>query len=152
MATAKKPALKKKTAGRKAAPRKKPAPAQDKAAAFGVDAICAALIEGCTLTDLAGKIGIGIARLIAWIEADPERSARTREARTKAARLWDEKATQVIEEAKDGFGLAKAKELAHHYRWRASKVAPKEYGDKVQLGQAEDFQPLQVVVKRYGEA
>ena len=31
--------------------------------------------------------------------------------------------------------LAKARELAHHYRWRAAKIAPREYGDRVQVDQ-----------------
>ena len=39
-------------------------------------------------------------------------------------------ASDGIAQASDPFELAKAKELAHHYRWRASKIAPKLYGDK----------------------
>ena len=66
-----------------------------------------------------------------WIASDEEHSARAREARIHAARIWDEKALSVIEQALDPFELQRAKELAHHYRWRASKTAPKEYGDKV---------------------
>ena len=44
--------------------------------------------------------------------------------------MWDEKALAGIEAAKDAFELAKAKEAAHHYRWRASKIAPSEFGDR----------------------
>jgi len=47
--------------------------------------------------------------------------------------LWDEMATQKIEDADTDFQLTQARELAHHYRWRASKIAPKEYGDKQQV-------------------
>jgi hypothetical protein len=39
----------------------------------------------------------------------------------------------VFAQASDAFELAKAKELAHHYRWRASKIAPKLYGDRLQV-------------------
>ena len=46
------------------------------------------------------------------------------------AELWDQVAVEGIERATDTFELAKAKEIAHHYRWRASKIAPKLYGDK----------------------
>lgn len=84
-----------------------------------------------------------------WIAHDRDRSARGRGARTYAAVLWDERAIEVLERAANSLELAKARELAHHYRWRASKVAPKMYGDKVALGQAEDVQPLTVVVKQY---
>ena len=46
--------------------------------------------------------------------------------------MWDERAGDVIQQAADPFELAKAKELAHHYRWRASKIAPRDYGDRIQ--------------------
>jgi hypothetical protein len=45
--------------------------------------------------------------------------------------MWDEKAETVLVDAADPFELAKARELAQHYRWRAKAVAPREYGDKV---------------------
>jgi hypothetical protein len=37
----------------------------------------------------------------------------------------------VIASAPDRFGLEKARELAHHYRWRAKAIAPRDYGDRV---------------------
>lgn len=49
-----------------------------------------------------------------------------------AASVWDEKAEQGLEDAADPFELSKHKELAHHYRWRASKIAPRIYGDRIQ--------------------
>jgi hypothetical protein len=54
-----------------------------------------------------------------------------REARAKSAKVWDEKAEQVVRDAPDKFELEKARELAHHYRWRAKAIAPRDYGDKV---------------------
>lgn len=98
-----------------------------------IDRVCELLTIGCTLTGIAEQHKCSLASLIAWIAETPERSARTRTARQEAAKLWDEEATRRIEEAKDSFDLSKAKELAHHYRWRASKIAPKEYGDKVDI-------------------
>ena len=50
-----------------------------------------------------------------------------------AARVWDDRAEAVLRDASDLFELAKAKELAHHYRWRASKIAPRDYGDRTVL-------------------
>jgi len=65
-----------------------------------------------------------------WIEADPERSARVKQARMVMSRRWDEKSEAVLVNAGDDFDLKKAKELAHHYRWRAAKIAPRDYGDR----------------------
>jgi hypothetical protein len=74
---------------------------------------------------------VHISTLIEWSEQDAQRSARMREARQRSARVWDERAEHVITTAGDPFELNKAKELAHHYRWRAKAIAPREYGDKV---------------------
>lgn len=109
------------------------APAKDLLDVFGLESVCHLIVSGATMTELAAKAGVSLGTLIVWIEADPERSARAREARVQSARLWDEKATKAIEDAPDKFNLDKAKELAHHYRWRASKIAPKEYGDSTTL-------------------
>ncbi len=97
----------------------------------GLDWLCDELANGQTQRAICADLGINPATLCYWIASDPKRSARTREARISAARLWEERAGQVIEEAQDQFALAKAKELAHHYRWKASKANPKEFGDKV---------------------
>ena len=111
--------------------------------AKGIDAVCESITDGNSLTKIATEAGVSIGTLLNWLAADPERSARAREARALAGRLWDEKAERSIEEATDPFTLARAKELAHHYRWRASKIAGKEYGDAMTLkGDAEH--PLRV--------
>ena len=107
--------------------------AAEKIDAFGLAALCEAILQPKPQRAIAEDLGVSPGSLVAWIAADPERSARVREARAQTALMWDDKATHVIEEAKDQFELAKAKELAHHYRWRAAKIAPKEYGDKVDL-------------------
>ena len=69
--------------------------------------------------------------LLDWIEGDSDRLTRTREARRRTALLWEERAEAVLAQAGDQFELQKARELAHHYRWRAKVIAPREYGDKV---------------------
>lgn len=130
-----KPAASKKAAGaaasaRKAAEKKQPTIAE-RIEAFGIEAVCERLSNGMTMTALSEEIGVTVGKLSQWIASDEEHSARAREARIHAARIWDEKALSVVEQALDLFELQRAKELAHHYRWRASKTAPKEYGDKV---------------------
>lgn len=91
------------------------------------------LIEGgLSISQVAATVGKPRSSLWNWIEADPVRSVRAREARSVSAERWDDLSVAVIEDAGDPFALAKAKELAHHYRWRASKIAPAIYGDKVE--------------------
>ena len=130
-----KPAAPKKAAGvaasaREAAAKKQPTIAE-RIDAFGIEAVCERLADGVTMTAIAEEIGVTVGKLSQWIASDEEHSARAREARIHAARIWDEKALSVVEQAQDLFELQRAKELAHHYRWRASKISPKEYGDKV---------------------
>lgn len=111
----------------------KASPAKEKIEQFGIDALCAKIVDGITLTNAATQIGVSIGTLISWLESDAERSARAREARMRSARIWDEKATEAIESAADPFELSKAKELAHHYRWRAAKISPRDYGEKLDV-------------------
>lgn len=110
----------------------------DKTAALndlGIDAVCARLMSGDSQRAIADDAGVGLMTLVDWIAADPVRSARAREARIAAARQFDEKAEYELRAATDPFTLAKARELAQHYRWKASKASPKEYGDKIEIDQ-----------------
>ena len=98
---------------------------------IGIDSVCDMIVSGVTMTQISDDLGVSLNRLLTWIEDDPARSARAREARVRSARFWDEKAARVIEAAPDKFELERARELAHHYRWRAKAIAPRDYGDKV---------------------
>lgn len=123
-------------------------PAKAKVDAIGLEAICERVADGESLTGIAVDIGVSIGTLLSWIEMDSERSARVRESRIISARIWDEKAESGIERAGDPFDLAKAKELAHHYRWRAAKIAPRDYGERVtQEVTGADGGPVEISVK-----
>lgn len=98
----------------------------------GMDEVARLIADGVPLTEIAKRAGVTDGGLLTWIEADAERSARARAVRQSTARMWDERAADVIGQAADPFELSKAKELAHHYRWRASKIAPRDYGDRIQ--------------------
>jgi len=89
--------------------------------------------DGESLASIAASKGKVRSMLSKWIAADENRSARARTSRELAASAWDEKAESGIAEATDPFDLAKAKELAHHYRWRSSKISPAQYGDKLDM-------------------
>lgn len=99
--------------------------------AIGIDAICERIQSLETLTGIAQALGIRLSRLQDWLAADAGRSARAREARATTAAQYDDDALRRIDAAMDPFELAKAREAAQHLRWRASKIAPREYGDKV---------------------
>ncbi|MBK8772451.1 MAG: hypothetical protein IPM06_18790, partial [Rhizobiales bacterium] len=113
----------------------KPLTAAQRLDAIGIDAICERLTAGESQKAIANSLGIWASHFAEWLAADEERSARAREARTISARHWDDQAESVLLEAdedKPG-SIAKARELASHYRWRASKYAPKDYGEKLAL-------------------
>ena len=97
------------------------------------DEIIARIEGGEMLTAIAKSFGVDRANFMKWLNADTLRSARVREARISASAAWDEKAEEEIAAAREPFELSRAKELAHHYRWRASKIAPKVYGDRLDL-------------------
>jgi hypothetical protein len=108
----------------------------------GIQLICSKIMDGNSLTDIAAEVGVSFGTLQSWFDSNSEYSARAREARAATAKFWDDKATRTIELASDQFELSKAKELAHHYRWRAAKIAPREYGDKIAVGGADDLPPI----------
>lgn len=103
------------------------------------DRLCDAIIAGTMLTDIALEWDVSLSRLRRWIAADPTRSARVREARQLSAMIFDEKAERALAESDSEFALKRAKELAHHYRWRAAKIDDKQYGEKVELNGNIDF-------------
>lgn len=108
-------------------------PAQDKLAAYGIEAICDDIGDGTTLQQIADKLGIGIGRLAEWLDLEPERAALARAARSRTAPMWDEFALTTIQAADTAIAIAKAREVANHLRWRTTKIRPQDYGDKVQI-------------------
>jgi hypothetical protein len=115
------------------------APAQDKLSAIGAEGIALRIANGETYREIAGSVGVSLGVLCHWIEATPERSQACARAREISAQAFEERAQEEIEDAKDPFELAKAKELAVHWRWRAKAVNPRRYGDKVAVGGADDL-------------
>lgn len=115
------------------APARRRAKAEPYAAldALGIDGLCNRLQAGESITKVAKSLKTPKTTMLKWLAADEDRSARAREARSDAAAMYDEMAEEGIEKARTPFQLAKAKELAHHFRWRASKVNPRAYGEYV---------------------
>lgn len=111
----------------------RPPSAMEKLDQLGIDWYCGKIIGGTTNLDAAKQAGVSRDTLVNWVATDPERIRRAQDARTLSSFAFDELAEKLITGAKNPFGLQKARELAHHYRWRASKIAPNQYGNRQEL-------------------
>lgn len=89
------------------------------------------IADGLSLAQIAGKCGVFPGEVLRLVKGNKELAEAVAEARKHSAWLWDERAEAVLKQAKDKEQLMKAKELANHYRWRASKLNRETYGDKV---------------------
>lgn len=98
---------------------------------FGIDSIVDRIYDGKPMTAIAREIGVSQSSLSEWC-AKPDNSARVSAARADTAEYWDRKAEEELRAATCPDEIAVARELAHHYRWRASKIAPRTYGDKIE--------------------
>ena len=87
--------------------------------------------EGMSLAQIAGHCGVSPGEVLRFTQANKALKAALVEARKEAAWVWDERAEAVLKQAETKDELAKAKELANHYRWRASKLNREQYGEKV---------------------
>jgi hypothetical protein len=100
---------------------------------LGIDGLCLLIKAGKAVWKISEEISVPAGTIYDWLGKDPERSARARQARTETAEIWDELAEKTLIEAGADLDFQKARELAHHYRWRASKIAPQYYGDKKEV-------------------
>lgn len=98
---------------------------------YGEEWVIDQILAEQTLSAICATVGTGASSYFRWLDAAEGRLDRVNDARRKCAQVWEERAETVIREAKTSFELTKARDLAHHYRWRASKIAPRQYGDKV---------------------
>jgi transposase len=120
-----------KSAEGKATGSKSKSPAQDKLDALGLDAIVAWLDEGLTVPAVAERAEVSVGVLYAWQAKSPERLARMSEALQRGADAADAQAEKMLKS--EDIEPWRARELAQHYRWRASKRAPQRYGDRIDV-------------------
>lgn len=103
---------------------------------IGDDAFCERVVKGESVGEIADSLDMARQTVWNWIEADVGRSARVRKCLESSAHAYDEMACQVLKDLKSDStqaDVSRARELASHYRWRASKRNPKTYGDKLDL-------------------
>lgn len=118
-------------------PRKqRPKPAQDILNRLGIDAICALIEADESLEKIAKANGMTEICLRRWLSEDMSRSARAEASRKLSSAACDAKALKIILElpAKGTPAqIARAREAAQHYRWRARIRDPQNYGDQQKI-------------------
>ncbi|MDQ3024672.1 MAG: hypothetical protein M3R04_09885 [bacterium] len=85
------------------------------------------------------------ATVLRWMGEDEAFATKCARARALQADIMDDKVLEVADACTDETATAdRIKIMA--YQWRASKLAPKKYGDKldVGMGQSENLQPTEM--------
>jgi hypothetical protein len=106
------------------------------------------IYNGLSYRAMAEKYGMSLTLLFEFLH-NPEHSARIKEVRQASADMDSDRAEQVLIESEGTMAeVTRARELAQFYKWRASKKAPKYYGDKLETesNQSESYQPPQINV------
>jgi hypothetical protein len=98
-----------------------------------IDEICEKLIAGETYRNIASDLDVPLSTLYDYT-SKPEHSARVKTALEFSASTYADKAEQALLLAEsDKNEIARARELAQHYRWHAGKRNPRTYGDKIDV-------------------
>ncbi len=102
-------------------------------AAHTTDELCALIEKGMSRAKIAELWGCTRGQIQHWIEGDAVRGERERQARRAAGDDAVDKAEAVLKGIPDQGSVAqvaRARELAQHYRWLASKLNP-AYAEKM---------------------
>lgn len=82
---------------------------------------------GASYRNIAQHFNVSLWQVFRFV-SDPKRSARVREAQQFAAHDLIDRAEAVLIMAKDDKALLQvARDLAHHYRWKAACLHPYQY-------------------------
>ena len=93
--------------------------------------ICDRLIEGESMRQICATDGFpSRSSLLRWMADDESFEAKCARARTMQADLMDDKILETAESCTEA-NCQSSKVKISAYQWRASKLAPKKYGDKV---------------------
>ena len=85
---------------------------------------------GESLSSISTRLGVSRRSLCRWMRAEGAWQAYL-DARQDAAEAYDEMALQVLRDAGDTKEeIARAREMASHYRWRAKSLNQQTYGDR----------------------
>lgn len=109
--------------------------------------ICARLADGASLRQICEADEMpNRSTVLRWLSADADFATKYACAREHQADAMDDKILQVADDCTTE-NAAAARVKIDAYKWRASKLAPKKYGDKVAVtGGTEDDAPVRVDV------
>jgi hypothetical protein len=97
------------------------------------DKICDGLMSGLSLVKVCEQKGMPHrVTVIRWMEANEAFATRCARARVAQADLMDDKILDVAENCTSETAFADKVKIAA-YQWRAAKLAPKKYGDKLEV-------------------
>lgn len=107
---------------------------QERLAALELERLCDLIAQGHFLKSIALHLGLSSpTALMRWVNKAPERQEAVRAAREVAAHQYADKARKVLMDATTGVEVQRARELAQHYRWLSTKLAPGSFGEKVEV-------------------
>jgi hypothetical protein len=122
--------------------------AQAKLDSFGIDLLCERVADCVPQRTIAAEIGVSWATMVKWIDALPKRIEQYAHAREAQA---DKLAEDLLKIADDGANdtyldedgnkrtdqdvIARSRLRVDARKWLAGKMAPKKYGDKVEVDQ-----------------
>lgn len=97
------------------------------------DTICDLLMDGNSLVKICEQDGMPHrSTVIRWMAADEDFATRCARAREAQADFMDDKILDVANASTPETAVADRVKIAA-YQWRAAKLQPKKYGDKVDL-------------------
>ncbi len=112
-----------------------------------ISLILASMEDGKSLRAACADAGVSTPAFLRWVDADRELQEQYARAR---ARLLDSKAEELEEighraaNAESAVEVAGLKLLSDNQKWLLSKLAPKKYGDKLEIDQTTRFADLTV--------
>jgi hypothetical protein len=111
-----------------------------------IDSICDELTIGKSMRQICEEEGFPDRRtVLRWLAENQDFASRCARAREMQADLMDDKILEAAESCdEENYQSTKVKISA--YQWRASKLAPKKYGERIQAEHTgPDGGPLQII-------
>lgn len=118
---------------------------------INIEDVCESITKGEHYRDIADRYDMPLTSFFRFI-TKPEHSELIKQARQFAAHILVDEAERVLAQAKEDPRLLwVAKELAHHYRWKASMIYGRQYANKkVVLDEPEEKKEITIKIIRNG--
>lgn len=106
------------------------------------DKICELIIDGYSMIKICDMDGMPHRiTVMRWLEKYPDFATRHAYARELQGDFMDDRILDVADHTTAETAAADRVKIAA-YQWRAAKLRPKKYGDKLQVGGADDLPPV----------